>query len=178
MRAVVTESTAPQPSTIAAHLPGAYFHDAWSTPAGDPSLTALGQFLKAASATPSWVNALMAARNRAVALLGLKNLGVLSQIDAAKPEASYRPGDRIGIFTLIDNTPNEVLLGDRDKHLSVVLSVHLARHAAQNVTTVTATTVVHVNNLLGKIYMLPVTPAHRRIVPVMLRAIAATAPPA
>jgi hypothetical protein len=38
--------------------------------------------------------------------------------------SAYKPGDRIGIFTLFEATDDEVLLGDRDKHLDVVLSVH------------------------------------------------------
>ena len=46
----------PTPSAIAAYLPGAYFHDAWVITAGEPDLSALGQFLKALQATPPWVN--------------------------------------------------------------------------------------------------------------------------
>ena len=91
-------------------------------------------------------------------------------IDAADPD--YRPGDRVGIFTLIENTPDEVMLGDSDKHLEVVLSVHCARPTGQPVR-VTVTTVVHTKNRLGRLYMLPVKPMHRLISPAVLRAIGA-----
>jgi len=152
-------------------VPGSYFHDAWAVPAGDPGLSALGQFLKAAGQTPRWVSACMSLRNRVVSLFGLKNLGGLENLPHHKAEADYRPGDRVGIFTLFENTPDEVLLGDRDKHLDVTLSVHLTPQPATGALLITLTTVVRVHNLLGRAYMLPVTPMHRLIAPTVLRAV-------
>lgn len=108
----------------------AHFHDAWSIHAADQSLDALGQFLRVASATPPWIERLMALRNRLVSTVGLKNLGGLSQIDAAKTSSDYRSGDRVGIFTLFSKTPDEALLGDKDKHLDVVVSVYKGVAAA------------------------------------------------
>ncbi len=105
----------------------------------------------------------MATRNRVVSIFGLKNLGGFSQIDAKKMESDYRPGDRVGIFTIISRSANEVLLGDKDKHLNVVVSVHKRVEADSGMTLVTVTTVVHVKNWLGRLYMLPVAPAHRVI---------------
>ena len=113
-----------------------------------------------------------ALRNRAVQLVGLKNLGELSGIHPARPDADYRPGERVGIFTLFENTPDEVLLGDHDKHLDVVVSVHCTRPADQPVR-VTVTTVVHTKNRLGRLYMLPVKPMHKLIAPSVLRSIGA-----
>jgi len=162
----------PKQSAIASYLPGAYFHYSWTIAAADSSCSALGQFLKTVSATPGWVNALMSLRNTVVAVVGLKNLGGLGQFDPSKPEAEYRSGDRVGIFTLIENSPTEVLLGDKDKHLDVTLSVHTAPGSVAGSTMVTVTTVVHIHNLLGRLYMLPVTPLHKAIVPSVLSAIA------
>ena len=180
MKPAVIACQAPPHSAIAARLAGAHFHDAWSVVAADPGLSALGQFLRAAAATPGWVNVLMAMRNRAAAAIGLKNLGGLDRMGLtglmgyAKAEADYQPGDRVGIFTLIENTPQEVLLGDNDKHLEVVLSVHRALPAASGETVVTVTTVVHIHNLLGRLYMLPVAPLHKIITPSVLQAIGRT----
>ena len=171
-----TETSPPAGSRIASRLEGADFHDAWAIDAADPSLSALRQFLKAVQATPRWVNTCMTLRNRVVQVFGIKDLGTLSQIDPTRPDADHRPGDRVGIFTLIENTPDEVLLGDSDKHLSAVISVHRAP-AANGRARVTVTTVVHTNNRLGKLYMLPVTPMHRIIVPAVLRAIGRQTPP-
>ena len=170
MNTAPVPSRAPPESAICAYLPGADFHDAWAIEAGDPSLSALGQFLKAVAATPGWVNGLMNLRNRAVALVGLKNLGALPGHKRSRPVGEYGPGQRVSIFTLIGNTEDEALLGDSDKHLDVTLSVHKARHSAESAT-ITVTTVVHIHNLLGRLYMLPVAPMHKLIVPVVLKAI-------
>ena len=113
----------------------------------------------------------MALRNRIVALFGLKNLGGIAQIDPNKMASDYQAGDPVGIFTLISNTTNEVLLGDSDKHLNVVVSVHKQTNAAEEDTTITVTTVVHVHNWLGRLYMIPVTPAHKIIARSMVRAL-------
>ena len=107
-----------------------------------------------------------------MSLVGLKDLGHLSGVTKGKLPSEYRSGDRVGIFTLFQNTFDETLLGDQDKHLNVVLSVHRALCSDGHSVTVTITTVVHVKNTLGRIYMLPVKPMHRVIAPAVLRTIA------
>jgi hypothetical protein len=169
------ESTAPNTSEVVTLLRSAYFHDAWAIRAAEPNLDALGQFLRVAQKAPRWIERLMAVRNRAVSLFGLKNLGGMSGIDTSKLESAYRPGDRVGIFTLISQSANEVLLGDRDKHLDVVVSVHKHIGSKIGTTIVTVTTVVHVKNWLGRLYMLPVAPAHRVIARAMVRAVGTAA---
>ncbi|NJS37322.1 MAG: DUF2867 domain-containing protein [Brachymonas sp.] len=171
MKCSPTASTAPQGSQIAARLPGAYFHDAWVIQAAEPKLDALEQFLRVARKTPAWIDRLMALRNRIVALFGLKNLGSIAQIDPNKKATDYQAGDHVGIFTLFSSSANEVLLGDSDKHLRVVVSVHKQADAAHQTATITVTTVVHIHNWLGRLYMVPVTPAHRVIARSMVSAI-------
>jgi len=166
------ESTVPPNSRVAELLQGASFYDAWRITSARVERSALEHFLAAAERTPTWVNAAMGARNRVVQLLGLKNLGALGDLDRARASSSYKPGGRVGIFTLFELTHDEVLLGDRDKHLNVVLSVHKRLLANGQAVGVTLTTVVHVKNLLGRLYMLPVTPAHRIIAPAVLAGIA------
>lgn len=167
------ETVAPLNSLVAELVPGSYFHDAWSVRAAEPDLSALGQFLRAARATPAWVAACMSVRNRIVSLVGLKNLGALGALHADKRESDYQPGDRVGIFTLFRNTQTEVLLGDRDKHLDVTVSIHTAPAVLPGERIVTVTTVVSVHNLMGRAYMVPVIPMHRIIAPSVLRAVAA-----
>lgn len=164
------QAAVPAGSRIATRTAGAHFHDAWVVRAGEPDRSALGQFIKAFGRTPRWVDACMRLRNRVVRLAGLKDLGAMAAIDPARPEGDYRPGDRLGIFTLYEIGNDEVLLGDRDRHLDVVLSLHCAR-GDRGETLVTVTTVVHVHNLLGRLYMLPVAPMHRVIAPAVLRTV-------
>jgi hypothetical protein len=158
----------PSQSAIHAHLAGAYFHDCHAVAVPDGDQSALSYFLTALANTPSWVNSLMSLRNKLAQLAGLKNLGGFEEFNFSKPDSAYRPGDRVGIFTLISNSPGEALLGDSDKHLDVILSVCKQRPHADGEASVAVTTVVHVHNLLGRLYMLPVTPLHKLIAPAVL----------
>lgn len=171
MKPHATLSDVPPESAINARLSGAYFHDCYVISVPDTAPTALNYFLTALVNTPPWVNSLMALRNKIVRLVGLKDLGGLGELNPSKPASAYSPGDRVGIFTLISNSPNEALFGDRDKHLDVALSVYKHPPDQSGVQSVSVTTVVHIHNLLGRIYMLPVTPLHRLIAPAVLNRI-------
>jgi hypothetical protein len=171
MRSQPIETHAPDGSEIQQLVAGSYFHDAWSIDAIEPNLDPLGQFLRVANNTPSWIDAAMNLRNRMVALLGIKDLGGLSDLNKSKDASEYQPGDRVGIFTLISQSGTEVLLGDHDKHLDVVVSVHQQKATQFAQTVVTVTTVVKIHNWLGWLYMIPVRPAHRVIAQAMVRAV-------
>jgi hypothetical protein len=165
------ETTAPKNSRVRSLLAGAYFYDAWAIAPAEPDLDALGQFLRVAKRTPRWIDALMNVRNRVVGYMGLKNLGGLSQIDETKTSEEYVPGDRVGIFTLVSKTEDEVLLGDDDNHLRVVVSIHKGVATTGAEPMVTVTTVVHVKSWLGRLYMVPVAPAHRVIARAMVQTV-------
>ena len=157
----------PQNTTISTLAEGAYFTDSFSTMVHYQNQSALDLYLAMAGHIPSWINWLMSARNKIVAKLGLKNLGHLNDIDFNKPSDRYQLGDQIGIFTIHTNSSHEVILEDRDKHLNVKVSFYLEPKGEQAI--VHASTVVHVHNMLGKIYMFFVIPVHKIIVPVTLK---------
>lgn len=166
MTSTVTAIDVPPTSRISREFPGADFFDAYEMPLAHDGRSALDIYLKIVAKTPSWVNVLMATRNRIVAVLGLKNLGHLGSLNPAKESSAYRVGDRVGIFSLLSLSDDEIILGDSDKHLDVKVSIcKLVRDGHQSVA---VTTVVHIHNLLGRIYMLFVAPVHRRIVPATL----------
>ena len=165
------QSHVPLNSAIGTYVPAAYFYDSTSITVDDSGATALGFFLKALRETPTWVDMLMSARNRVVSLLGLKKLGKLSRLDPDKPASGCVVGERVGIFTVIMNSDSEVLLGDKDRHLDVTVSIHRSCGVGCAQATITVTTVIHVHNWFGRLYMLPVTPMHRIIGPAVLRAI-------
>ncbi len=114
----------------------------------------------------------MSLRNGVAEIIGLKNLGSFNRFETNKSEAEYKTGDRLGIFTLIHNSQNELLVGDSDKHSDVFLSVYLTPADSDGKVLVTVSTVVHVHNWLGTIYMLPVKPIHKLIAPFMLKKLA------
>jgi uncharacterized protein DUF2867 len=161
-----TEAEVPIGSEISRRLGGAYFHDCYAVSLQHGGRSALDLYLGVVVQTPAWVNRLMALRNKAVGLVGLKNLGHLSAVNRSKPSSAYQVGDRVGIFSLLYLTESEVILGDSDKHLNVQLSVCKVTHGEHG--SVAVSTVVHIHNMLGRIYMLFVAPVHKLIVPAML----------
>jgi hypothetical protein len=129
--------------------------------------TAMEMYLDAVRQTPGWVNFLMSLRNRGGGVGGFKNLGSMGGGGAGKAAAEYKPGDRAGIFTVLRVSDNEVILGDDDRHLRVQVSVCKVRHDGRDA--VAVSTVVHLHGLLGRLYMIPVAPMHKLIVPAVLR---------
>ncbi len=157
-----------QNSESAVKVAGAYFCDVYQIGMPRSNRTALQVYLDVVSQTPLWVNVLMDLRNfLGKTVFGLKDLGRLDTLGEVSASNQMREGARIGVFTLLHLTDKEVVLGDSDKHLTVVLSTMKETQEFQDVTTVT--TVVHVNNTLGRIYMLLVVPVHRIIVPTLLK---------
>ena len=133
-------------------------------PNHDPMLKLAMQVM---GSTPAWVEFLMSCRNKIVSLLGLKNLGAMSNLNRTKPLEAYAIGDRIGIFTLAYLAQDEVIMGDNDKHLNVQVSIY--RQHTPRGCDLTVTTVVHNHNWLGRLYMVFVAPAHKVIVRAMLK---------
>ncbi|ARU04329.1 hypothetical protein CCO03_06260 [Comamonas serinivorans] len=156
-------TSVPVQSVVAARLPTADFADAYEVRNPDPGLSALALWLRTMAGTPWWVDRAMDLRNAVVKRLGLKDLGRLGGVDFNQPATQYRVGDRVGVFHLQHLAEHEVVMADSDRHLDVQVS--LCKTGADRVV---VSTVVHVHNLLGRLYMLPVAPVHRLIVPSML----------
>lgn len=168
----ITPIPAPPATRISSEIPGSDFHDCYAMPLAHDGRSALEIFLVTVARSPRWVESLMALRNRIVGFFGLKNLGHLGSLPPLKEASAYQVGDRVGIFTLLSATDDEVVLGDSDKHLDVKVS--LCKVIRDGRESVAVTTVVHIHNLLGRIYMLFVAPMHRIIAPaVMARGAAA-----
>ncbi len=163
MTSTISAIDIPTHSEISRHLNGAYYYDCYEAAIQPTSQSALALYLQVVAGTPGWINTLMALRNRVVSLVGLKNLGGLGDVNAAKPAGDYRVGDRVGIFTIHYLSDQEVILGDSDKHLRAEVSVCKLQDK------IAVSTVVHIHNLLGRVYMLFVAPMHRLIVPASLR---------
>lgn len=169
MTHLVRSAPIPPDSEIHRRLPGAYFSDSHEAtlPPQAASHSALALSLRIFQNTPAWVDFLMRVRNRVVTLVGLKDLGALDARDLHKQPEAYRVGDRVGIFTLRYLSEEEVILGDSDKHLDVLVSV--CKRQRPDSTALAVSTVVHVHNGLGRLYMLFVGPAHKVIAPATLR---------
>ena len=171
MSATIRAVQVPPGSEIERQLPGAYFHDSYQAllPAQAAGSSALELSLQTFLKTPVWIDFLMRLRNCVVGLVGLKNLGSFNHLDLGKPASAYRVGDRVGIFSLRYLTDMEVILADSDKHLDVQVSV--CKLMLHETALVNISTVVHVHNRLGRLYMFFVAPAHKVIAPATLRSL-------
>jgi hypothetical protein len=135
-------------------LEGSQFIDAFSVVSPGPRLDAREAAERALGRSPAWATALLALRDAIVSPLGLKTAHALS--DQA----------RIGIFPIVSETPERVVVGFDDDHLDFRVFIDVA--PADSGQRVTATTVVRTHNRLGRAYLAMVLPFHRLIVRAML----------
>ena len=157
----------PNISMLNEYSKDSYFCDSFSKRIKYNNQTSIEVFLEIATQTPAWIKFLMSMRNWIVSKIGLKNLGALQDVPRGKLATKYVVGERVGIFTLVSLTEHEVVLEDCDKHLNVRVSFLV--EPEEEAAIVHLNTVVHVNNVFGKIYMFFVTPFHKIIVPSMLK---------
>jgi len=162
MKIGIEKVPVPQGSELANLLSDAYYCDGYRFKNMKKDRSCLEIWMEHASKAPPWVNSLMTLRNKIVSVFGLKHDGGLGDFDPNKASRDYKVGDRVGIFTLASNNENEVILADNDKHLNVKISIY---KECPDSDYVTISTVVWVHNLLGRAYMLFVTPMHKLIVP-------------
>jgi hypothetical protein len=161
----ITAVDVPEECALRASLADAYFFDAYRAPLSDASLSPAGIFLRALKVTPAWVTRLMSLRNVIVRQIGLKDVGPMMAL-TDKPAQDYRVGDRLGIFSIIGSTANELLLGIDDRHLDVRVSV-LKQDGGRP--SLVISTVVKVHNWLGRAYMAPVGHIHPLVVKALMR---------
>jgi hypothetical protein len=98
-------------------------------------------------------------------MLGLRHRGVAGF--QLTPDARYEIGQRVGMFTIRSIEPNEIIVGDNDKHLDFRLSIY--RSSLNGVEMVTVSTAVEIHNTIGRIYMLVIKPFHRYIARAMVQ---------
>jgi len=116
---------------------------------------------------PRWVHGLLAVRNLPAKLLGLKTGEGHTMEDMAN--APCVSGQAFGFFTVVDRTEEEILMGEEDRHLDFLFSVMVRALPGKAAPSVIMATAVRFNNLLGRLYFIPVKPFHRIIVRAMLK---------
>lgn len=103
-------------------------------------------------------------RDAISARFGVQRIGGFSGRKVAEPQV----GERLDFFLVEAVSPDQLVLTARDRHLDVMISVDVAGAELA----ITASVVTH--NRFGRAYMLPVAPAHRLIVWLMLRRLKAS----
>jgi hypothetical protein len=138
-------------------LAGAQFADAFRVTVADADLDARGAAERMFSRSPRWIEALVDLRNMIVVPFGLKASG----------EGEPNVGGMIGLFPVLNETPERLVAGFNDHHLDFRVVVDVA--PATRGRDVTATTLVLTHNWLGRAYLTAIIPFHRLIAKTLLR---------
>lgn len=160
METSVIKTICPPDSQVRSFLPKSDFEDAFAfkIPVSQQGIDEV--YLKIFNTTPQWVMAAMRLRNLIVSPFGLK-----TEMDKNLPKRLI-PGQKFGIFKIYKISENEVISGDNDRHLNFRVSVH---RSERDLSIITVSTIVHYNNLFGKIYMTIVAPFHKLVVKSMIK---------
>jgi hypothetical protein len=143
-------------------LAGAQFADAFRVTIADTDLDARNAAERIFSRSPRWIEALVNLRNMIVAPFGLKTSG--------KDEPNAR--GMIGLFPVLNETPERLVAGFDDHHLDFRVVVDVA--PASGGRDVTATTLVLTHNWFGRAYLAAIMPFHRLIAKTLLRQVRLT----
>lgn len=114
--------------------------------------------------SPKWVQRLMNLRNSLVKLVGLKG----EKENKEAYEDCIRSASPYGMVSIPAKSENETVLRLDDSHLSALISVHI-QHLERNMKLVSATTLVHFHNRLGRVYFFFIKPFHHLVVKGMLK---------
>jgi hypothetical protein len=130
----------------------------------DPELLARFMF----SHQAAWVGKLLRIRDALVVGFGLKTAKGLEE--SARTERDKH----VSIFRIYERTVDEIVLGEDDKHLDFRVSVFQETRAdvAGGGRYLTVSTVVRCHNLLGRTYILLITPFHEMVVRSSMRSAA------
>jgi hypothetical protein len=143
---VVRKLTAiPESSAILNGFGDVHFHDIYQIVANTDKSAA--EISKELMRLPAWASWLFKLRNAIVGVFGLK---------AGKSDVA---------FPIISQTETEIVSGLGDTHLDFRASILKDPEAG----TISLTTVVHFNNVLGRVYFLPVKPFHKIIMRSLLK---------
>ena len=140
-----------------------FFHQDWCpVPAG---MTVLEAYCRMTGKSPRLLRAAFWLRDRISVFAGVRPIhGFASHNKNQVPVA----GDSLDFFNVHSISDDELCLTACDRHLSVLVALQLDPPAGENrFLTITASVKTH--NVFGKLYMLPVAPAHGVIVRYMLK---------
>lgn len=108
--------------------------------------------------TKNWTDKLLNLRNFVVRIFGLKTTG-WRQVQSEMP---YKAGNKVGVFTVECRNEQEIVMAENDTHLNFKTSV-LTSDSETGID-MYFTTIVHFNNIWGRLYFIPVKPFHRLII--------------
>jgi Protein of unknown function (DUF2867) len=163
----IIEIATPERSAILGALKRVDFTDSYEANVSRPTIDAQGAYVAIFGPRPRWIAVLMKMRGLFARVIGLKHpapseVNEVDEIDASAAGRPYAVGERAGIFPVQSVQANELILGLDDKHLNFRVSV--LRYLNSGTEKVAVTTVVEINNGLGRAYLFVIKPFHKLIV--------------
>lgn len=135
------------------------YSDAFMIQGVDIELSTKEVYVMLFSDTPQWIKSLMKIRNKLVSLVGLKTDIVMTDTDTS----ILLEGSSMGMFEIYYIGKNEIIAGEKDRHLDFVVSV------LKQEDRVTVSTLVQYHNFFGKAYMTFISPFHKLIIKQIMR---------
>ncbi|RJL16556.1 DUF2867 domain-containing protein [Paracoccus siganidrum] len=133
----------------------------------EPGMTALEVYRAMTSYNPLFLRVAFRIRDALCRLVGIESIGGFSTGDLPRTVAA---GNKLDFFDVHSISDDELVLYSDDRHLTVVVALQLDRETGLR-QKLSITTSVKTKEFLGRIYMLPVKPAHGIIVRGMLDSI-------
>ncbi len=117
---------------------------------------------------PDWIKILHSFRNFLVQFFGLQG-GDIDKLKKPDKSVHFAIGSEAVIFRVSDRNENEIVMAENDKHLNFRTSLMIERINDTDIINFYSSTIVHYNNIWGKLYFLPVKPFHKLIIRTMLK---------
>ena len=122
--------------------------------------------VKLIKSLPKWFTFLLNLRNAIVSIFGLKT-GKIENVYENLDKLNFKQNQSIGNFFIILKEKNHFIAELKDKHLDFRFSI--LNRQEDDITKVSLTTIVKINNIFGKVYFFLITPFHRLIIPNILK---------
>ena len=148
----------------------AYFADAYTTTLSGAGLAIVEIYAGLFGHAPLYVKLILVSRNMMARAAGLETPTV-AEIMRVEIAGAYQVGDKIGPWPVFAINRDEIFAGRDNRHLDFRLSVF--RQVDGGVARVTVSTLCHVHNLAGRVYLFFVKPFHRFGVKALMRQAAA-----
>jgi hypothetical protein len=99
--------------------------------------------------------------------IGLKTANGKKNVTAEIQSFQGCIGEKIGLFEVWCRNENEIVTGQRDKHLDFGLSFYIENDNEKHI--IKLTTIVKINSFLGKVYFFLVKPIHKLLMPTVTK---------
>jgi len=160
----VKKSAIPKSSLIENYLPADYSDVYACEVYSEKEITSDNVMVGFWTDSPAWINALFKLRDFLVKFVGLKSSGGNSLEEFEK---CIRSGGTYRFISVPAKNSNETVLLLSDKHLDAYMSVHVESREKNK--TISAITLVHFKNRLGRVYFFMIRPFHSLVVKSMLK---------